>query len=290
MAIREWVAHLTNRLSPSRVRQAYRVLSSILKLAVESGYLAKSSCVGKSLPRIPPTDLRFLSPDEVNRLAESIAQPYSTLVFTLAYGGIRFGEAAALRRSRCRLLRSRLEIAESLSRSGGQVTFGPTKTHQVRSIVVPPLLKDRLARHLAFTNDPSPDALVFTSLTGSPLHASNFNRRVWRPATIEAGLDGVSPHHLRHTCLVMLISKGAHPEAEKRHLGYGDISTTMNTHGHLFPSDEESLASRMEYLFEESLTGTVGLWRGSGERQHRSSARKQAETPALTSISHHQPS
>jgi integrase len=46
----------------------------------------------------------FLSAGEVERLAVAVEKPYGTLVYLLAYGGLRWGEAAALRRSRCDLL------------------------------------------------------------------------------------------------------------------------------------------------------------------------------------------
>ncbi|MGZ8785708.1 MAG: hypothetical protein ACXW1Y_09130 [Acidimicrobiia bacterium] len=47
----------------------------------------------------------FLDADQVERLATSIREPYGTLVYLLAYGGLRWGEAAALRRGCCDLQR-----------------------------------------------------------------------------------------------------------------------------------------------------------------------------------------
>ena len=85
-------------LSPSRVRQAYRLLSAILRSAVESGYLAKSPCVGIELPRIQRNEMRFLDADEIDRLANEIPKPYGTMVYVFGYCGLRWGEAAALRR------------------------------------------------------------------------------------------------------------------------------------------------------------------------------------------------
>ena len=58
----------------------------------------------------------------------------------------------------------------------------------------------------------------------------------------------------------MLIYQGAHPEATKRHLGHGDIATTMNTYGHLFPSDEERLAERLDELLEQAGREDVVFW------------------------------
>ena len=45
----------------------------------------------------------------------AIGTPWDTLIYLLAYGGLRWGETVALRRHRCQLLRSRVQIVESLS-------------------------------------------------------------------------------------------------------------------------------------------------------------------------------
>jgi integrase len=148
--IQEWVASLVARgLSPSRIRQAYYLVGAISKSAVESGFVVKSPVIGVKLPRATMRAMRFLKAEEVDDLADAIAEPYSTLIYVLAYGGLRWGETAALRRSRCDLLRSRLNVVESLADADGQLYFGATKTYSSRSIALPPFLRDKLAEHLA---------------------------------------------------------------------------------------------------------------------------------------------
>jgi integrase len=86
-----------------------------MKAAVETGYLVKPPTVGVKLPRVVHREMRFLTAQQVNALAHAMPEPYPTMVYVLAYGGIRWGEMAALRRSRCDLLRSRIRIVESLA-------------------------------------------------------------------------------------------------------------------------------------------------------------------------------
>jgi len=69
-----------------------------MKLAVGAGYLSVNPVEGASIPRQPQGETRFLSVGEVERMAEAIRPPYEVLVYTLAYGGLRWGEATALRR------------------------------------------------------------------------------------------------------------------------------------------------------------------------------------------------
>ena len=248
MAVEEWVADLQAfGLGPSAVRQACQVLNSMMKLAVEASYLLVNPVTGVTTPRQDDHEMLFLSAEEVERLAASIQPPYATLVYLLAYGGLRWGEAVAVRRKRCHLLRSRLEVAESLAEARGRLYFGTTKTHQRRMVVIPGFLRDLLAAHLAAHVSDDPDALVFTSPEGQPLRNSNFRRRVWRQATAEAGLaEGLRIHDLRHTCASLLIAQGAHPKAIQVHLGHSSISVTMDRYGHLFPSDMEALAADLD--------------------------------------------
>lgn len=196
----------------------------------------------------------FLTADEVESLASVIREPYSTLVHLLAYGGLRWGEAAGLRRKRCHLLRSRIEVAESLSEARGQLHFGSTKTYRTRAVVIPSFLRDSLAEHLAREVETDANALVFTSTNGQPLRNSNFRRQVWYRAVADAGLpDGLRIHDLRHTCASLLISQGAHPKAVQAHLGHSSISVTMDRYGHLFPSDMEALAEALDRVRHQAL-------------------------------------
>jgi len=264
--VREWVAGLAEAgLSPSRIRQAYQLLSAILKAAVESGYLVRSPCVGVSLPKAERREMRFLSAGEVDRLAEAVAEPYDLLVYLLAYGGLRWGEAAALRRGRCHLLRSRIEVAESLAEVGGRLHFGPTKTYQRRTVVLPGFLRDRLAAHLARRVPPGPEALVFTAPDGGPLRHANFRKRTWLPALEAAALPpNVRIHDLRHTCAALLIAGGAHPKAIQAHLGHSSIQVTLDRYGHLFPDEMDRLAEKLDATHEASSRRAAASMRHGG--------------------------
>lgn len=261
MAVEEWVADLQGRdLGTSAVRQARQVLNSMMTLAVEAGYLIANPVTGVKTARQPDTEMLFLSAEEVERLAAAIREPYGTLVYVLAYGGIRWGEAAAVRRKRCQLLRSRIEVAESMSEARGQLHFGPTKTYRTRLVVVPGFLRDLLAEHLARRVEDDPDALVFTSPHGQALRNSNFRRQVWYRAVTDAGLpNGFRIHDLRHTCASLLISQGGHPKAIQAHLGHSSISVTMDRYGHLFPSDMEALANDLDTLRAEAVESNAAL-------------------------------
>ncbi len=253
--VHEWIADLVaSGLSPSRIRQCYFLLSNILKAALESGYIARTPCVGVKLPRVTGAEMRFLTADEVARLADAITRPYAPLVYLLAYGGTRWGEAVALRRGRCELLRSRIQVRESLADVDGHLHFGATKTYETRFVSLPRFLVEMLARHLAENVTAEAVSLVFAAPGGGPLRHANFRGRVWRPALRTAGLpEGLRIHDLRHTCAALLISRGAHPKAIQQHLGHSSITVTMDRYGHLFPDDMSHLAEDLDGLHRRSL-------------------------------------
>ena len=57
-------------------------------------------------------------------------------------------------------------------------------------MTLPAVAAAALAEHLVTYSQPGPDGLVFTSTEGGLLRRSNFNRRVWRPATERPAWQG----------------------------------------------------------------------------------------------------
>ena len=263
--VREWVAELSGRLSPSRVRQAYRVLSALMGSAADSGYIDRSPCHGVHLPRMPHSKMLFLDAGQVESLVAEMDYRYKTLVQVLGYGGLRWGEAAALRRGRCQLLRGRLEVNESLAEVGGHLHFGPTKTHSNREVALPPFLVESLAHHLATGVDHDGAALVFTSPDGGPLRHGNFTRRFWRPAVDRAPVpEGLRIHDLRHTAASLLIATGAHVKAVQSQLGHKSATTTLDRYGHLFPDDLDRLAEALGRARSEAAAASTRPRQGTG--------------------------
>lgn len=244
--VQTWVADLVaGGLSPSRTRQAYQLLSSIMKSAVVSRYLNASPCIGVRLPRQERREMLFLTADQLARLAAASGE-HAPLIYLLGYGGIRWGEAAALRRRRVDVLRGRIELAESAATVAGAIHVGSTKSDQVRTVRIPAFVSELLAEHLA-GRSPDPDGLVFVAPEGGPLRHSNFRRRVWLPALPASGVPStLRIHDLRHTAAALMIAEGAHPKAVQSHLGHSSIQVTMNVYGHLLPDDLDRLADDLD--------------------------------------------
>jgi integrase len=250
VVVREWVADLQeDGLSASRIRQARNVLHAVFKTAVDGSMINRNPVAGVKTPPVVTPPRRYLTADQVGKLADAIQSPYDLLVLVLTYSGIRFGEAAALRRSDCDLEGSRLHIKESLAEVAGQLHFGTTKTHRQRVVALPASIRDMLEDHLQ-GNDIASRGLVFTSPKGRPVRYSNFRRRQWTPAIERAGLTGLEIHELRHTAASLMINEGADPKLIQTQLGHSSISITYDIYGHLFPDRLDELAAKLDELID----------------------------------------
>ena len=251
-----WVAQLVaGGLGPATVRQAHRVLTLVLTLAVRDGRIPRNPASGVPLPRARRADPRFLTRTEVERLADAAGE-YGGVVRLLAYTGLRFGEMAALRVRRIDFLRKRLTVAESATEVGGTVEYGAPKTHQQRTVPIPSILVEPLSRRC---QGKGPDDLVLTSPGGAVLRSGNFRRRFFDPAAMAAGLEDLGPHDLRHTAASLLVASGANVKAVQRMLGHASAAMTLDVYSGLFDDDLGALAERMDAAHDALKTSrTVG--------------------------------
>lgn len=241
--VSDWSARLSSEgLSPSSVRQAHRVLSLLLSLAVRDGRLPRNPATGVRLPRVVTPDKRFLTHAQVADLADAAGE-HGLAIRVLAACGLRYGELAALRVGRVDLLRRRLQIAESVTEVGGRVVFGTPKSHASRSVPLPRSIADDLAQHIA---GKSADDFVFTAPRGGVMSLRNWRREVFNPAARRVGLDGLTPHELRHTAASLAVAAGGNVKAVQRLLGHASASMTLDVYAGLFDDDLDALADRLD--------------------------------------------
>ena len=247
-AVAEWVSEMTSEgLSASRVRNCYNVLAACLEAAVDNGLIGRNPARGVELPSRPVyDDYRYLTPEEVDRLASATSSLADrTLILTLSYGGLRWGEAVALRIGRVDILRRRVAIVEAATELSGRLVFGEPKTHRRRFVHIPEFVSDLIGQHLA--DRPSdPDELVWVAPKGGPLRYNPYRTRVWDKVTVEAGLDGITPHALRHTCASLMRAAGADVKQIQAQLGHRSPVVTLSVYTHLFEDAYDSVMDRLD--------------------------------------------
>jgi integrase len=241
--VRKWMAAMTGEgLFPSTVYTYRRILAQILDQAVDDGLIVSNPARKAKAPALRPRRQLFLTADQLRDLAVECGD-YAPLVWLLGWAGLRFGEATALRVGRVDPARRRIRVEEAATEVGGRLVFGPPKTHEARTVIVPrfviepiePLLDGRDASDL-----------VFTAPRGGPIRLNNFRRRVFAPAAERIGIPELVPHDLRDTAASLAISSGASIKAVQRMLGHASAKMTLDVYGSLFEEDLETLADRIE--------------------------------------------
>ena len=263
LAVREWVADLVaGGLSARRARKAHAVLSQVLASAVEGGRLTRNVAAGMKLPKVQRTEMQFLDAEQVEALAEVIDPRYGTLIRFAAYSGMRPSELAALRVGRLDLLRGTARVVEAAPEVDGHLHWSGVKTHEARTVRLPRSIVEELGGYLA-GRPHDPEALVFTAPLGAPLRWSKWGKAFFKPALRAAGLpDGLRLYDLRHTCASLLIAQGASVKAVQAQLGHATASITLDTYGHLFPSEMEAMADRLEQARTAALANRERAPRG----------------------------
>jgi integrase len=258
--VQGWVARLGTQGSPATVHKVHRVLPLILALAVKDGRLARNPATGVNLPRVVAPEHRFLSHEQVRRLADECAVPpptvsrhspkaehwnadYEMVVLFLAYTGVRFGEMAALRVGRVDFLRRRARIVESVTLVRGVQVWGTPKGHDKREVSIPRFLVELLAEHVA---GKELGDLVFTGAKGGALRAQGFQRSVLTGAATRIGVPGLHPHELRHTAASLAIASGADVKVVQQMLGHKSATMTLDLYGHLFSDRLDEVADALD--------------------------------------------
>jgi integrase len=94
---------------------------------------------------------------------------------------------------------------------------------------------------------PTDNGLAFTAPEEGTITRTTFCHRVWMPALKRSGIEGhVRVHDLRHTAVALAIRVGAHPKEIQARARHSSIVVTMDRYGHLFPGQDEALATRLD--------------------------------------------
>jgi integrase len=241
--VQGWLAELAaSGQSGASVRKAHGVLLGVLTLAVRDRRLPANPATGMNLPALNEKRRKYLTGVQVQQLAEA-AEPGRLVVLTLAYCGLRWSEVAALKVDRLDLMRRRLNITEAVTEvNGGVLAWGPTKSHEARSVPIPRFLAAELTELVAGR---SADDLLFPASGGGVLRNRNARRDWFDPAARAIGVPGLTPHELRHTAASLAVSAGANVKAVQRMLGHASAAMTLDRYADLFDDDLDAVAERL---------------------------------------------
>jgi integrase len=249
--VQAWVAELSSQRGPVIVRFAHAVLARILDDCVRDRMLTSNPARGVKLPLRPPRKNVYLTAEQLNRLADE-ARRYRGLVLLLGVGGVRWGEAAALRVSDVDFLRRRITLHRNAVKVGGTFEVGSLKSNKNRTVVVPSFVTDALA---VACESKGRDELIWPSTSGGYLRPPSGTESwlagaVARCQAVDPTFPRVTAHDLRHTAVSLAIHAGANPKVVQRMLGHASAAMTLDIYADLFESDLDVVADRLENVLK----------------------------------------
>ena len=125
----------------------------------------------------------------------------------LAYTGLRWGEAAALRIRHLNMLRRRVSVEDNAVIVKGSYVIGTPKSGTSRIVPMPPHLVKQIAK---VCENKTPDGFLFgDGIDPLPYpHATSgwFTHSVNRAQLVDNTIPTITPHDLRHTAASLAVS------------------------------------------------------------------------------------
>lgn len=244
-AVEDWITDLQigeKKPSATHVLRLVGVLQGVLDDAVMKKCLPKNPARGvTNLPKKHGKRHVYLTAGDVRRIADAAGDStHKTIVYVLAYAGLRWSELVALEVGDVDLEKRRLTISKNAPERNLRET---TKTGKIRTVPLPQFLADMLRVQCAGLGS---DALVFPGRDGSFLTRPKTETGWFDKAVTAAGVQRVTPHDLRHTCASLAVHAGANVLALQRMLGHASAAMTLDRYADLLDSDLDSVAAALD--------------------------------------------
>jgi integrase len=205
--IQEWYAKLVATGKRTAASKAYKLLSAVLKRAVDDELIAKNPCnIRGAHSASTGKTVNIPTADEVIAISNAIKPRFKSMVMVAAYGGFRFSELTELRRKDVKPVETngqvgyviRVERAVTFS-DGNFIVDKPKSEMSTRDVSMPLALTSLINEHLFKEVNDDSEALLFPADAGGHLPHYVFIK-AWNRAVKKAGItrDGITPHSLRH--------------------------------------------------------------------------------------------
>jgi len=240
--IQAWLAALSESgLARQTVKNIWSALSSVLRTAVDWGYIKENPAHGVRLPPRQPKAAVFLpTPDQVVQILQQLREPSYTLLLLLVGTGLRVGEAIGLRRDDIDMSRKSLTVRRDIWH--GHVN-SPKYAASERVIPLGPILAEHMQGRLDGAG-----SWVFAGNTGKPLDPRNLAKRQLHPVLDRLGIPRFSWHRLRKLHSTYLGDLSVSPRIMQAQLGHADAALTLNVYTQLIPESQRRAIESLEGL------------------------------------------
>ena len=223
-------------------RQIQNQLTAIMNHAVRLYHLPENPC-GKvqRMGKHVNAKMDFWTKEEYDEFISHLDRGgrYHMIFELLFWTGMREGEMLALAPEDIDLERLQIHISKSYYRIERKTHITSPKTPtSIRTIDIPQFLADELKEYMGRIYDLQPGDRLFPIVQESVQHKL-------KKVIEQYGLKKIRVHDFRHSHVAYLIHQGVQPLVIKERLGHNDIRMTMNTYGHLYPSQQREIAEML---------------------------------------------
>jgi len=247
LMVDSWWAAMATKTGAVNRRNAYFVLSGIMRKAVRYGYVKATPCmvenaakdVSKPRPHLPLPDFERILAATPERLHAPL---------WLAFGAhLRLGELTGLDRRHIDLKAGTISIEQQAQQARGGLQIRQTKTGTAETIKLPARALSEIAAYLR-ANPKLPNSPLFNGERGGRL-SRGYIYKYWVKAAAEMGLPDAHFHDTRHTGLTIAAQAGATTKELMRRARHSTQAVSIR-YQHATDQRDAEVADRMNALME----------------------------------------
>jgi len=244
--IEKWITDRQAKEMPiGTIRKVLVSMGQIFKYAARHKYLSYNPFPDSERPRgnKKKDTIEVLNPDKINALLKAVTdQKYNTLFRLAIFSGARQGELFGLKWFDMDWENSQVHIQRTFN---NQEWYDVKTETSNRKIDLGPAMIAELKKW-KLACPPNDLDLIFPNEAGQPLNHNNVVSRYFNTALIEAKIERIRFHDLRHTFASLLIEQGENIKYIQAQLGHSSPTVTWNIYAHLMKKVNQEAASRLE--------------------------------------------
>ncbi len=246
----------SNEFSESYLRMIQNQLTALFTHAEKIYGLKNNPCKKvKKMGKSDDRSLDFWTREEYESFISTFEKgTMHYLMFEILFWtGIREGELLALSMGDFDTIEHKLKITKTYFRADGEDYITVPKTpNSIRTIELSKFLVDEVKEYYGKLYQYPMSERLF-QISAKAL------QELMKRHIKKAEVKKIRVHDLRHSHCAYLIHQGVQPLIIKERLGHKDIKITLNTYGHLYPSEQRKVASMLDNLKKEGRDSGAGI-------------------------------
>lgn len=231
--------------SDAYLRMIQNQVTAIFTHASKIYSLSNNPCSKvKKMGRSDGRSLEFWTIEEYEKFIDTFDRNSSHYVMfeILFWTGCREGEMLSLTMNDIDITNNKLKITKTYFRHNREdIITAPKTDNSIRTIDLPQFLVDEIIDYYKRLYNYPADERLFPVVAEAVQHTMRRHIK-------KAGVKKIRVHDLRHSHVAYLIHQGVQPLIIKERLGHKDIKITLNTYGHLYPSEQKKVAGLLDNL------------------------------------------